>query len=192
MGRSRRSWSVLRSGWKGAQGTAPCYRERLPRRGASGHGSRRLPGLARPLHRCLAPPRSGRHRRPVQRRRALRLRPVRRGRDGRAAVVAAWLADPDEPGSWEADYEVLAIDGDACVAHGRTRYLTDDRNGGRPRVRERLRLPLRRRGPLPRVHRVVHAPPPGGHPGLSRGRLPARSGRCTLLLRHPIEPTPAR
>ena len=35
--------------------------------------------------------------------------------------------DPDEPGSWAADYEVLAIDGDTCVAHGRTRYLTDDR-----------------------------------------------------------------
>ena len=46
---------------------------------------------------------------------------------GRAAVVASWLTDPDAPGSWEADYEVLAIDGDACVAHGRTRYLTDDR-----------------------------------------------------------------
>jgi hypothetical protein len=48
---------------------------------------------------------------------------------GRAAVVAAWVANPDEPGSWEADYEVLAIDGDAYVAHGRTRYLTDDRTG---------------------------------------------------------------
>ena len=46
---------------------------------------------------------------------------------GRPAVVAAWLTDPDEPGSWEADYEVLAVDGDAYVAHGRTRYLTDDR-----------------------------------------------------------------
>ena len=46
---------------------------------------------------------------------------------GRAAIVAAWLTDPDEPGSWEADYEVLAIDGDTCVSHGRTRYLTDDR-----------------------------------------------------------------
>ncbi len=46
---------------------------------------------------------------------------------GRAAVVASWQADPDEPGSWQADYEVLAIDGDVCVAHGRTRYLTDDR-----------------------------------------------------------------
>jgi hypothetical protein len=40
---------------------------------------------------------------------------------GRAAVVASWLADPDEPGSWEADYEALAIDGETCVAHGRTR-----------------------------------------------------------------------
>ncbi len=47
---------------------------------------------------------------------------------GRPAVVAAWLADPDEPGSWEADYEVLAVDGDTYVAHGRTRYLTDDRS----------------------------------------------------------------
>ena len=58
--------------------------------------------------------------------RPLRLRPVRRGRRGPRRVVAAWLADPDEPGSWEADYEVLAIDGER-VAHGRTRYLTDDR-----------------------------------------------------------------
>jgi ketosteroid isomerase-like protein len=46
---------------------------------------------------------------------------------GRAAVVAAWQDDPDEPGPWQADYEVLAIDGDVFVAHGRTRYLTDDR-----------------------------------------------------------------
>ncbi len=48
---------------------------------------------------------------------------------GRKAVVDSWLTDPDEPGSWEADYEVLAIDGDAHVAHGRTSYLTDDRSG---------------------------------------------------------------
>ena len=47
---------------------------------------------------------------------------------GRAAIVASWLADPDEPGSWQADYEVLAIDGDTFVAHGRTLYLTDDRS----------------------------------------------------------------
>jgi hypothetical protein len=46
---------------------------------------------------------------------------------GRPAVVASWLDDPDEPGSWQADYDVLAIDGDVFVAHGRTRYLTDDR-----------------------------------------------------------------
>jgi hypothetical protein len=45
---------------------------------------------------------------------------------GRPAIVASWLADPDAPGSWEADYEVLAVDGDTYVAHGRTRYLTDD------------------------------------------------------------------
>ncbi|HYH92633.1 MAG TPA: nuclear transport factor 2 family protein [Candidatus Saccharimonadales bacterium] len=46
---------------------------------------------------------------------------------GRAAIVASWLDEPDAPGSWEADYDVLAVDGDVFVAHGRTRYLTDDR-----------------------------------------------------------------
>ena len=46
---------------------------------------------------------------------------------GRGAVVDSWLASPDEPGSWQADYDVLAIDDDVFVAHGRTRYLTDDR-----------------------------------------------------------------
>ena len=46
---------------------------------------------------------------------------------GRPAVVASWLENRDEPGSWQADYDVLAIDGDVFVAHGRTRYLTDDR-----------------------------------------------------------------
>ena len=47
---------------------------------------------------------------------------------GRPAVVASWLDDPDEPSSWQADYDVLAVDGDVFVAHGRTRYLTDDRS----------------------------------------------------------------
>lgn len=46
---------------------------------------------------------------------------------GRAAVIVSWLDDPDEAGSWQADYEPLAVDGDVYVAHGRTRYLTDDR-----------------------------------------------------------------
>lgn len=48
---------------------------------------------------------------------------------GRAALVASWLTDPDAVGSWTADYEVLAIEGDTYVAHGRTLYLTDDRSG---------------------------------------------------------------
>ena len=56
------------------------------------------------------------------------IRSRRPSSDGRR-VVAAWVANPDEPGSWEADYEVLAIDGETYVAHGRTRYLTDDRSG---------------------------------------------------------------
>lgn len=45
---------------------------------------------------------------------------------GRPAVVAALLTDIEESGAREAAYEVLAIDGNTYVAHGRTRYLTDD------------------------------------------------------------------
>lgn len=41
---------------------------------------------------------------------------------GRAAIVASWLSEPDEPGSWEARYGPLMIDGDRAVATGESRY----------------------------------------------------------------------
>jgi SnoaL-like domain len=45
---------------------------------------------------------------------------------GRAAVVAKWLDDQDEPGTYDARYEPLAIDPSTGnhVASGWTRYLT--------------------------------------------------------------------
>ena len=45
---------------------------------------------------------------------------------GRDAVVASWLEDPDDPASWEAHYEPLAIDDDVHVAVGWSRYLQPD------------------------------------------------------------------
>lgn len=41
---------------------------------------------------------------------------------GREAIVVDWLADPDEPGSWEADYRPMLVDGDRAIVTGRTRY----------------------------------------------------------------------
>jgi hypothetical protein len=41
---------------------------------------------------------------------------------GRDAIVAGWLGDRDEPGSWEARYEPQLIDRDQVVAAGETRY----------------------------------------------------------------------
>jgi hypothetical protein len=41
---------------------------------------------------------------------------------GRDTIVEGWLEEPDEPGSWEARYEPLLIDGDRAVATGETRY----------------------------------------------------------------------
>jgi ketosteroid isomerase-like protein len=41
---------------------------------------------------------------------------------GRETIVSNWLGDRDEPGSWEASYAPLLIDGDRAVATGETRY----------------------------------------------------------------------
>jgi SnoaL-like domain len=41
---------------------------------------------------------------------------------GRYAIAGSWSEEPDEPGSWEAAYEVLLVDGDGAVATGETRY----------------------------------------------------------------------
>lgn len=42
---------------------------------------------------------------------------------GSAQIATSWLADQDEPDSWEADYRVYAVDGDRAVAVGTSRYL---------------------------------------------------------------------
>jgi 3-phenylpropionate/cinnamic acid dioxygenase small subunit len=46
---------------------------------------------------------------------------------GREAIVASWLADRDEPGSWEARYAPLMLDGDRAIATGETRYANGRR-----------------------------------------------------------------
>jgi hypothetical protein len=46
--------------------------------------------------------------------------------EGRDAIVASWLEEPDAPGSWEARYEPLAIEGAVHVASGETRYRDPD------------------------------------------------------------------
>jgi hypothetical protein len=45
---------------------------------------------------------------------------------GRAAIVASWLEEDqrDEPGTWQARYDVVAIDGNVAVATGTSTYLT--------------------------------------------------------------------
>jgi ketosteroid isomerase-like protein len=42
---------------------------------------------------------------------------------GREAIVADWLANRDDPASWEATYEPYAVDGDRAVAIGRSSYV---------------------------------------------------------------------
>jgi ketosteroid isomerase-like protein len=42
------------------------------------------------------------------------------------AIVEAWLEEDDPPGSWEAEYEPYAVDGDRAVAVGSSRYLASE------------------------------------------------------------------
>lgn len=46
---------------------------------------------------------------------------------GREAIVESWLAEDrlDAPGSWEADYEPFAVEGDRAVVTGVTTYFED-------------------------------------------------------------------
>lgn len=45
---------------------------------------------------------------------------------GREAIVANWLGERDEPGTWEASYRPLVVAGDRAVAEGTTRYASGD------------------------------------------------------------------
>ncbi len=42
---------------------------------------------------------------------------------GRAAIVVSWLEDPDPPGTYDAEYHTLMIDGDRAVTTGLTWYF---------------------------------------------------------------------
>jgi ketosteroid isomerase-like protein len=52
--------------------------------------------------------------------------PFRDDVKGRAAIVSSWFEDPDEPGSWSAEYHPVAVEGDTAIANGRSRYLEPD------------------------------------------------------------------
>ena len=46
--------------------------------------------------------------------------------EGREAIVADWLRDRDEEGTFDASYEPLAVDGDVHVARGTSTYRNAD------------------------------------------------------------------
>ncbi len=44
---------------------------------------------------------------------------------GREAVVASWLEDRDAPGTYDAEYRPVAVDGDVAVATGSSTYYAE-------------------------------------------------------------------
>ena len=57
--------------------------------------------------------------------------PFDEGIRGRDAIVAEWLAEPDEPGTWRAAYRPLLVAGDIAVATGTSWYEADDQGPAR-------------------------------------------------------------
>jgi uncharacterized protein (TIGR02246 family) len=55
-----------------------------------------------------------------------RHRPTDEPLHGRAAIVADWTDDPDDPATWQAAYAPLAIDGEVHVASGESSYVAAD------------------------------------------------------------------
>ncbi len=45
---------------------------------------------------------------------------------GRHAIVESWFEERDDPGTYEARYETVAVDGDVAVAVGSSTYLRAD------------------------------------------------------------------
>ena len=45
---------------------------------------------------------------------------------GRDAIVESWVSDKDDPGSWEAHYDVWTFDGERASAIGESRYTNPD------------------------------------------------------------------
>ena len=57
---------------------------------------------------------------------------------GRQAIVDAWLKDPDAPGTFEADYKPIAVDGNVAVVNGRSRYFKDSSRSERTKEWDNL------------------------------------------------------
>ena len=53
--------------------------------------------------------------------------PYREPVRGAAAIADDWLANPDPPDSWAAEYKPIAVEGNTAVVNGRSRYFNDDR-----------------------------------------------------------------
>ncbi len=46
--------------------------------------------------------------------------------EGREAIIADWLENPDKAGTFEAEYKLMATNGNLAVANGRSTYFEDD------------------------------------------------------------------
>ena len=57
---------------------------------------------------------------------AYRYNPFDEPMRGRETILTSWLENPDPPGSFAAEYRVIALNGNTAVSNGRTSYFQED------------------------------------------------------------------
>jgi hypothetical protein len=91
---------------------------------------------------------------------------------GRKAIVADWLEEQDEAGTWEASYRPLVLEGQRAVAEGTTSYTKTASSSG-----SFGRCAWRRRTDAPSSRGVLHGPAAG----LSASKKGGRPGSEATL-----------
>ena len=133
-------WMLCRSAWKQAVETRSTTKAPSPGSPVENrhtvweveHEPRRLTGLARRLRGRLAQLRPASIGALFAEDATYAYHPYDEGDEvvrGRQAIVADWLAERDEPGTWEASYRPLVVEGQRAVAEGTTSYANGDFSG---------------------------------------------------------------
>ena len=97
---------------------------------------------------------------------------------GSARAITRVRRDATSPEPTTAEYHPFAVDGDDALSRRLSTYIDAARRPRHGGLRQLLRDALRRRRPLPGVHRVVHAPP--GSRGPSRLKIGSRTVPSTV------------
>lgn len=82
---------------------------------------------------------------------------------GADTIARSWVEAErrDEPGTWDAEYSCVAVDGDVAVATGQSNYYVEPGGGYTNPLLQLFRDAIRRGWQVQPIHRVLHGAPEG-------------------------------